>query len=34
LPLFSKLAKPLDLRLVESKTFRGGAVAHTYRTHG
>jgi dihydrofolate reductase len=31
LPLFSKLAKPLDLRLVESKTFPGGAIAHTYR---
>jgi dihydrofolate reductase len=32
LPLFSGLAKPLDLQLVSATPFRGGAVAHVYRT--
>lgn len=31
LPLFSRLAKPLDLQLTDAKTFPGGAVAHVYR---
>jgi dihydrofolate reductase len=31
LPIFSRLAKPLDLELVEAKTFSRGAVAHIYR---
>jgi len=31
LPLFSGLAKPLDLRLVSATTFASGAVAHIYR---
>ncbi len=32
LPLFSGLAAPIDLDVVEVKSFRGGAVAHVYRT--
>jgi dihydrofolate reductase len=31
LPLFSRLARPLDLKLVESKAFHSGAVAHIYQ---
>ena len=31
LPLFSGLSKPLDLKLVSSKTFQGGAMALVYR---
>ena len=31
LPLFSDLAKPLDLKLVRAIPFDGGAVAHIYR---
>ena len=31
LPLFSGLAKPLDLKLVKATTFEAGAVAHIYR---
>jgi dihydrofolate reductase len=31
LPIFSKLAKPLSLQLVEVKPFPGGSVAHIYR---
>ncbi len=31
LPLFSRLAKPADLQLVEARSFPGGAVAHIYR---
>ncbi|HEX8445212.1 MAG TPA: dihydrofolate reductase family protein [Sphingomonas sp.] len=31
LPIFSDLAAPLRLRLIESKAFPGGAVAQTYR---
>jgi dihydrofolate reductase len=31
LPLFSGLAKPLDLKLVSATTFASGAVAHVYR---
>lgn len=30
-PLFSDLPKPLDLQLVSTKTFSGGAIALTYR---
>jgi dihydrofolate reductase len=30
LPLFSSLPKPLDLKLVSSTAFKGGAVAHIY----
>jgi dihydrofolate reductase len=30
LPLFSKAARPLDLRLLEAKRFAGGGVAHVY----
>jgi dihydrofolate reductase len=31
LPLFAKIAAPLDLALVEAKTFPGGAAAQIYR---
>jgi dihydrofolate reductase len=31
LPLFSGLAKPLDLKLLSATSFDGGAVAHIYR---
>ena len=31
LPIFSRLAKPQDLQLVEAKTFPGGSAAHIYR---
>ena len=31
LPLFSKVAEPRDLILVEAKRFAGGAVAHVYQ---
>ena len=31
MPLFSKLAQPIDLRLVEAKAFGSGAMAHVYR---
>jgi dihydrofolate reductase len=31
LPLFSSLRKPLDLNLIEIKTFPSGAAAHIYR---
>ncbi len=31
LPLFSELAAPMDLELVEAKAFQGGAVAHVVR---
>jgi dihydrofolate reductase len=34
LPIFSKLAKPAELQLVEAKAFPGGAVAHIYRPRG
>ena len=30
-PLFAELARPLDLRLVDTKVFATGAVAHSYR---
>jgi dihydrofolate reductase len=30
-PLFSGLAKPLDLQLISTKTFSGGAIALVYR---
>jgi len=30
LPIFSDVAKPLDLKLVDVKSFPGGVVAHTY----
>jgi dihydrofolate reductase len=30
LPLFSAIATPLDLELVDLKRFSGGAVAHVY----
>ena len=30
LPIFTNLAKPLDLKLVTVKTFPGGIVGHTY----
>jgi dihydrofolate reductase len=30
LPIFTGLARPLDLKLVDVKVFPGGAVAHTY----
>jgi dihydrofolate reductase len=32
LPLFSELPRPLDLRLIETRAFPGGTVAHVYRT--
>jgi dihydrofolate reductase len=32
LPLFAGLSSPLDLALVEVKTFNSGAVAHVYRS--
>jgi dihydrofolate reductase len=32
LPLFAGLARPLDLELVSSTAFPGGAIAHVYRT--
>jgi dihydrofolate reductase len=31
LPIFSRLARPIELKLVSATTFAGGAVAHTYR---
>ena len=31
LPLFSELPRPVDLALVEARSFRGGAVAQIYR---
>jgi dihydrofolate reductase len=31
LPIFTGLALPLDLKLVDVKAFPGGIVAHTYR---
>jgi dihydrofolate reductase len=31
LPLFSALPKPLDLKLVSSTPFKGGAIAHIYQ---
>jgi dihydrofolate reductase len=34
LAIFSKLAKPVDLQLIDAKTFPGGAVAHIYRPRG
>lgn len=34
LPIFSNLAKPVDLQLVEAKIFPGGTIAHIYRPRG
>jgi dihydrofolate reductase len=34
LPIFSALSNPLDLELVETIAFKGGAVAHVYRPAG
>ncbi|WP_298740624.1 hypothetical protein [uncultured Chitinophaga sp.] len=31
LPIFSDLAKPFDLKLVDAKAFPGGIVVHTYQ---
>jgi dihydrofolate reductase len=31
LPLFAELSAPLDLALIDAKTFKSGAVAHVYR---
>jgi dihydrofolate reductase len=33
LPLFSGLATPLDLKVVDVKPFPGGAIAHVYQPH-
>lgn len=30
-PLFSELSEPVDLQLVSSRTFSGGAIALVYR---